>query len=58
MDLAATAYLLTFLLSLAFLYDQYKRRIPTWLDLRQAPKSRSGLVLVGDNSSPPQAGGV
>ncbi|KAK3947691.1 hypothetical protein QBC32DRAFT_318570 [Pseudoneurospora amorphoporcata] len=58
MDLAATACLLTFLLSLAFLYDQYTRRIPTRLDPRQAPKSRSGLVPVGDSSSPAQAGGI
>lgn len=57
MDLAATTYLLALLLSLVFLYNQYARRIPTRLDPKQAPKSRSGLVRVDDNSSPARAGG-
>ena len=58
MDLAAAVYLLIFLLSIAFLYDQITKRIPTRLDSDQAPKSRFELVPVGTNGLPTRANGI
>ncbi|KAK3898990.1 hypothetical protein C8A05DRAFT_37396, partial [Staphylotrichum tortipilum] len=58
MDLAVTAYALIFLLSIAFLYDQITKRIPTRLDPNQAPKSRLELVPVGANALPTRADGI
>ncbi len=58
MDLATAAYLLIFLLSVAFLYDQMTKKIPSRLYSNQAPKSRFELVPVGANSLQIRAGGV
>ena len=59
MDTAAAAvYLFIFLLSIAFLYDQITRRIPTRLDSNQIPKSRFELVPVGANGFPTRADGI
>ena len=51
-------YLCIFLLSIAALYDQVTKRIPTRLCADQAPKSRLGLVLVGDYSLPARSYGI
>ncbi|KAK3326908.1 hypothetical protein B0H66DRAFT_530896 [Apodospora peruviana] len=51
MDLTTAAYLVIFLLSIAFLYDQATKRIPSRLDSNQAPKSRFELVPISNRSS-------
>jgi hypothetical protein len=48
----------TFLLSIAFLYDQITKGVLNRLDPHQAPKSRFELVPVGANSSPTRADGI
>jgi len=58
MDLAAVAYILVFLLSIAFLYDQITKRIPSRLHPHQAPKSRFELVPVRADGLPIRANGV
>ena len=58
MDLAIAAYALIFLLSIAFLYNQIAKRIPTRLDPHQAPKSRFELVPVSANGLPTRADGI
>ena len=58
MDLTTLAYLLLLFLSIAFLYDQAARRIPSRLDSSQAPKSRFELVPAGANGLPTRADGV
>ncbi|KAK0639860.1 hypothetical protein B0T16DRAFT_463496 [Cercophora newfieldiana] len=58
MDLTTLAYLLLAFLSIAFLYDQAAKRIPSRLDSSQAPKARFGLVLAGTNGLPTRADGV
>ncbi|KAK3324839.1 P-loop containing nucleoside triphosphate hydrolase protein [Apodospora peruviana] len=57
MDLTTAAYLVIFLLSIAFLYDQATKRIPSRLDSNQAPKSRFELVLAGANGLPTRKDG-
>ncbi|KAK3937548.1 hypothetical protein QBC46DRAFT_460804 [Diplogelasinospora grovesii] len=46
------------ILSIAFLYDQVTKRIPTRLVAHQAPRSRCGLVLASTHSLPARASGV
>ncbi|KJZ70348.1 hypothetical protein HIM_10277 [Hirsutella minnesotensis 3608] len=58
MDHTTAVYLLVSLLSIAFLYDQVTKRIPTRLVAGQAPKSRFGLVPIGAHNLPTRAGGV
>ncbi|KJZ69751.1 hypothetical protein HIM_10862 [Hirsutella minnesotensis 3608] len=58
MDHTTAVYLLVSLLSIAFLYDQVTKRIPTRLVADQAPKSRFGLVPIGAYNLPARAGGV
>lgn len=58
MDQAAVVCLLLLLISLAFLYDQFTRRIPTRLADDQAPKSSFGLVPVGADNLPATASGI
>ncbi|KAK3328706.1 hypothetical protein B0H66DRAFT_596327 [Apodospora peruviana] len=57
MDLTTAAYLVIFLLSIAFLYDQATKRIPSRLDSNQAPKSRFELVPAGANGLPTRKDG-
>ncbi|KAK3317106.1 hypothetical protein B0H66DRAFT_576700 [Apodospora peruviana] len=57
MDLTTAAYLVIFLLSIAFLYDQVTKRIPSRLDSNQAPKSRFELVPAGANGLPTRKDG-
>jgi hypothetical protein len=58
MDQTAAVYLCIFLLSLAVLYDQITKRIPTRLHANQAPKSRFGLIPTAEYNLPPCAHGV
>ncbi|KAK3326027.1 hypothetical protein B0H66DRAFT_549955 [Apodospora peruviana] len=57
MDLTTAAYLVIFLLSIAFLYDQATKRIPSRLDSNQVPKSRFELVPAGANGLPTRKDG-
>ncbi|RFN43622.1 protein serac1 [Fusarium flagelliforme] len=58
MVLAAAFYRLVLLLSVALLYEQVTRRIPSRLDPYQAPKAKLGLVPVGTSETLARAGGV
>ncbi|KAM0362811.1 hypothetical protein ACHAPK_011498 [Fusarium culmorum] len=58
MALAAALYRLLLLLSVALLYDQVTRRIPSRLDPYQAPKAKLGLVPVGTSETLARAGGI
>ncbi|KAK3359536.1 hypothetical protein B0T25DRAFT_447962 [Lasiosphaeria hispida] len=57
MDPTTAAYLVIFLLSIAFLYNQATKRIPSRLDSNQAPKARFELVPAGANGLPTRANG-
>jgi hypothetical protein len=58
MEPTAIFYLCIFLLSLAVVYDQVTKKIPTRLRADQAPKSGYGLVPAVTYESPARAQGV
>jgi hypothetical protein len=58
MDQNVALYTCVFLLSLAVLYDQITKRIPTRLRADQAPRSGFGLIPVAEYSFPARANGI
>ncbi|KXX72981.1 Protein SERAC1, partial [Madurella mycetomatis] len=58
MDPTAAAYLVIFMLSIAFLYYQVTKRIPSRLNSDQAPKSRFELVPACANGLPTRTDGL
>ena len=58
MEQTAAVYICIFLLSLAILYDQVTKRIPTRLRADQAPKSGFGLFSAAENELPARAHGI
>ena len=58
MNQPTTLYLLTFVLSVAFIYYRVTKRIPSRLIADQAPRSRFELVPVNNYKVPARARGV
>ncbi|KAF6806669.1 Kinesin light chain 5, partial [Colletotrichum plurivorum] len=58
MGYTAALYVFIFLLSVAILYDQLTKKIPSRLDFKKAPKSRFGIVPVFTDGSPTRGGGI
>jgi hypothetical protein len=58
MEQAAAAYLCILLVSVAILYDQLTKRIPTRLRADQAPTSGYGLIAAAAHDAPVRATGI
>lgn len=58
MSQPTTLYLLTFVLSVGYIYYKVTHKIPSRLIADQAPKSRFELVPVNSYNVPARAGGV
>jgi hypothetical protein len=58
MDQAVAAYLCILLVSVAILYDQLTKRIPTRLRADQVPKSGYGLITAPIHDAPVRAVGI
>jgi hypothetical protein len=58
MEQAVTTYFCILLVSVAILYDQLTKRIPTRLRADQAPTSGYGLIAAAAHDAPVRAPGI